>query len=141
MDVNTGEIVLLSEWTVKNSKQLASLEQEFNYLSKLKHRNLVHYLSIESEQQSNGKILIYILKEYVNGPNCSFFINENFTVSLQFIRCVARGVLTALDYLHRNNVVHKDIRENCVYVTEKGNFFIFFVQKLANAFLLLRAKA
>ncbi|RZC35247.1 Pkinase, RWD and/or tRNA-synt His domain containing protein [Asbolus verrucosus] len=120
MDVKTGEIVLLSEWVLKNSKQLASLEQEFNYLAKLRHPNLAHYLNFKYDQQPDGKVVVYFLKEFVNGPNCAFFMNENFTVSIQSIKYISRGVLTALDYLHRNNVVHKDIRETCVYITEKG---------------------
>ena len=120
MDVRTGEIVLLSEWTITNSKHLASLEQEFNYLTKLRHQNLIHYLNFKCENVCDGKIVVYILKEFINGPNCLFFMNENFSVNIQFVKYVAKGVLTALDYLHRNNVVHKDIRESCVYITEKG---------------------
>lgn len=129
MDIKTGEIVLLSEWTIKNTKYLSSLEQEFNYLTKLKHHNLAHYLNFKYETNPDGTVVVHILKEYVNGPNCSFFLNENFNVSVQFIKYVSKGVLTALDYLHRNNVVHKDIRESCVYISEKGEY-IFFCLKI-----------
>ncbi|XP_044265056.1 eIF-2-alpha kinase GCN2 [Tribolium madens] len=120
MDVKTGEIVLLSEWVLNNRRHLSSLEQEFNYLTKLKHPNLAHYLNFKCESSTDGAVVVYILKEYVSGPNCAFFMNENLNVSIQFIKYVAKGVLTALDYLHRNNVVHKDIRESCVYISEKG---------------------
>jgi serine/threonine protein kinase len=122
MDVKTGEIVLLTKWTLKNSKQLCSLEQEFNQVTRFSHPNLAHYLNFKCDQQSD-KTVLYVLKEFVNGPSCSSFINENFSVSIEFVRYVAKGVLTALDYLHRNNVVHKDIRESCVYINDKGMLY------------------
>lgn len=126
IDVQTGEILLLSEWIVESTKQLANIEQEYNYLSKFKHPNLVHFLNLKCEHQSNGNVIVYIIKEFINGPNCTYFINENFNLSIQFIKYISKGVLTALDYLHRNNVVHKDIRDGCVYINQKGKLYTLF---------------
>ena len=36
------------------------------------------------------------------------------------LRYLAIGLLTALSYLHENNVVHKDLRDSSVYITSKG---------------------
>lgn len=36
------------------------------------------------------------------------------------LRYIAIGVLNALEFLHRNNVVHKDLKDSCVYIDNKG---------------------
>lgn len=45
---------------------------------------------------------------------------------MELLKHIIRGVLAALDYLHRNNVVHKEIDDSCVYLNHKG------VVKVAN---------
>lgn len=36
------------------------------------------------------------------------------------LRHFASGLLEAVDFLHRNNVVHKDVRETSVFVDRAG---------------------
>lgn len=36
------------------------------------------------------------------------------------LRHFASGVLSALQYLHHNNVVHKDLRDTCVHIDSAG---------------------
>lgn len=76
IDKKTGETLLLSEWVIhpKNNtelnqvlRQLSSIEQELNYLTKLKHYNLSHYLCLKYEQFPDGKVTVHILKEFING--------------------------------------------------------------------------
>lgn len=43
---------------------------------------------------------------------------------------LAKAVLNALDYIHRNNAVHKDLKDTCVFINEKGRFFIFGILSL-----------
>lgn len=39
---------------------------------------------------------------------------------MELLKHIIRGVLSALDYLHRNNVVHKEISDTCVFLNHKG---------------------
>lgn len=80
VDVTTGELLAVTEWTLKCTmtnestqeaidiqhamKQVAGLEQELNHLYKLHHPNLVHYLNIKY-LQNNNNLVIYILQEFV----------------------------------------------------------------------------
>lgn len=53
--------------------------------------------------------------------NCyDLFITENIPVDIDLLRHIATGVLSALDYLHRNNVVHKEFSNSCIYVCHGG---------------------
>ncbi|XP_011337588.1 eIF-2-alpha kinase GCN2 isoform X2 [Ooceraea biroi] len=135
VDVTTGELLAVTEWTLKCTmanesteeaidiqhamKQIASLEQELNHLYKLHHPNLVHYLNIKY-LQNNNNLVIYILQEFVVGTTCSFFLMENIPVDIDLLRHLATGVLEALRYLHENNVVHKDLRDTSVYIDQTG---------------------
>lgn len=74
IDTDTGELVEVAEWTLlkKNSengqllKNVSSIEQELNYLIKLKHVNLAQYLGFKHEVV-DGKSMVYVLKELVLG--------------------------------------------------------------------------
>lgn len=75
IDKDTGELVVINEWNVeiKNEgeaatiqKQINSIEQELNYLNKLKHQNLARYYSLKHEVNDNS-VIVSLLREYVYG--------------------------------------------------------------------------
>ncbi|XP_056630081.1 eIF-2-alpha kinase GCN2 [Diorhabda sublineata] len=126
IDTESGIFVIISEWNfqIKNrndlQRQLGSLEQEINYLMKLNHPNLSQYYGIKYEF-NDETATVYLLKEFVFGTNCyALFISRNFRVDIDYLKYIAREILLALDCLHRNNVVHKDIKDSCVYINESG---------------------
>lgn len=41
-------------------------------------------------------------------------------MDVELLKHIVRGVLAALDYLHRNNVVHKEIKDTCVFLNHRG---------------------
>ncbi|XP_076664601.1 eukaryotic translation initiation factor 2 alpha kinase Gcn2 isoform X3 [Andrena cerasifolii] len=131
VDMATGELFAISEWTLKvhnrfddNSiqqitKQIGSLEQEVNHLNKLHHPNLVHYVNMKYLHDGDD-MLIYVLQEFVIGTSCCFFLLNNIPVDIDLLRYLATGILSALKYLHENNVVHKDLRDTSIYIDCTG---------------------
>ncbi|KAJ8980157.1 hypothetical protein NQ317_014652, partial [Molorchus minor] len=127
IDTDTGELVIVTEWNInlKNKtdlpyvqRQISSIEQELNYLTKLRHINLASYYNLK-HQTTEDNVTVYLLKEFIYGSNClSLFLSQNIKVDIEFLKHIARGVLMALDYLHRNNVVHKEIKHSCVYLSD-----------------------
>lgn len=76
LDVETGDAVLITEWTIESKnidinqfqKQMCSLEQEMNYLVKLKHVNLVPYLNMRHEHvEEEANFVVHTLQEFVFG--------------------------------------------------------------------------
>ncbi|XP_046402509.1 eIF-2-alpha kinase GCN2 [Ischnura elegans] len=100
-------------------KQITSIEQELNFLQKLSHPNLVHYINMKYIQEKDC-LVILILEEFVIGTNLALYLTENLSVDTDILRHCAIGVLNALDYLHHNNVVHKDLRDTSVYIDRSG---------------------
>lgn len=77
IDRESGELLAIIEWIINVEsendffyvkKQVLNLEQEFNYLVKLKHKNLLHYLNIKSDfLNADNKIVVQILQEFLLG--------------------------------------------------------------------------
>lgn len=95
---------------------------------KLKHPNLTHYLGLKHEEfKEENKTSVYLTREFTFGLSCSsLFLYENISSEIDLLRHISNGVLSALDFLHRNNVVHKDVTDSCIYLSKKGTV------KLAN---------
>ncbi|XP_063976876.1 eIF-2-alpha kinase GCN2 isoform X2 [Diachasmimorpha longicaudata] len=140
VDMVTGELLAITEWSLKcgstgnpetndtnneatdlqhSMKQIASIEQELNHLHRLQHINLVRYLNMKY-QQSKDNIVIYILEEFVVGTTCTFFLSENIPVAVDILRHIASGVLSALEFLHNNNIVHRDLRDSSIHIDRCG---------------------
>ncbi|CAH1982227.1 unnamed protein product [Acanthoscelides obtectus] len=132
IDTESGDLVIVDEWNIPvgnkdftyMQRQISSIEQEMNYLTRLRHRNLVKYYNIK--YYFEGDVLkVFALREFVYGSNCSsLFLSPNVKVDLDQLKYIAKGTLIALDYLHRNNVVHKDIRDSCIYLSDSGHIKI-----------------
>jgi serine/threonine protein kinase len=45
---------------------------------------------------------------------------ENIPVDTDMLRYLAMGILSALQYLHENNVVHKDLRDSSIHIDRTG---------------------
>ncbi|XP_065219312.1 serine/threonine-protein kinase polo-like [Planococcus citri] len=96
-------------------KQLDSI-QEFKILSKLSHKNIVNFVKcIETPRN------FCLITEYY--PNKSMFelIQRRGKLTIYEVRFFCKQLLSALKYLHDNNVVHRDIKPQNMLLDEKMN--------------------
>ena len=110
-----SKIYVLKQFTQNQDQQ--KLIQEFQILNKLNHPNIIRYFKSFNE---NGKV--YFVKEYVDNGSLSNLseaynsiekpIEENTLWNI-FMQCAA-----GLDYLHRNNIVHKNLKANNILMNE-----------------------
>lgn len=114
------------------------------YLLKLKHPNLGLYYGVKYDMDENfvtvnllrefihGKFLMlehYLIVNYsdILGSNCnSLVFSHNNKPDLDLLKHISRELLTALEYLHRNNVVHREIDGQFVYLSDTGNIRLIF---------------
>lgn len=116
-DSATGELVCVVQWTLKTDYHVATIEQELQTLTRLKHANLVHYIGSLYIPETH---VFYILQEFVKGCPLSSFIAQGIPVDLALLRNYTVGILQALHYLHCNSVVHKDLKESSIFVDNSG---------------------
>jgi len=109
--------------------------REIAILKKLSHLNVIKLYEIMYDDEG-GKI--YLVMEFCGkGPilkydefTGEFSINENFTndkkkkfyYSEEELRDIIRGIVSGLDYLHHNNIVHRDIKpDNLLFDSNHHN--------------------
>src|SRR5512134_204317 len=85
-------------------------------VARLAHANIVKvYRCIEA----NGTA--YLLMPWYQGEALHKLIGRGGTFSEEEALALARPLLDALEYLHRQGVVHQDIKPANIYITEDGN--------------------
>lgn len=101
-------------------KQFGTIEQELLSLQKLEpHPNVIKYESL-LYQSSGGCLSLFVLEEFVQGSNLSFYLSENLGLELDMLRHVVSGILEALAFMHKHNFVHRDLRDTSVFVENSG---------------------
>ena len=85
------------------------LKRELEILHKMKHPNIVG-IKNHLENQKNH----YIVLEYCNGPNLEQYIklfqtNNHHPLNELYIQKIIRQIAPALEYMHSNNIIHRDI--------------------------------
>lgn len=95
--------------------KFTQIEKEMSSLLRLNDPNLVHYLGFNLSKKADI-IEMHVLQEHVQGTNLKFYIEQNISIHENLLRHIAHGILNALSYLHQNNVVHRDLRDSCVFM-------------------------
>ena len=103
------------------------MNQELERLKNLKHQNVIKYIKWFKENEN-----IYIIKEFIDNGEVSNILDayktmgqliEENTLWNIFMQC-----MSGLDYLHKNNVVHKNISSNNILMTESKEIKIDDIQ-------------
>ncbi|TNN87218.1 eIF-2-alpha kinase GCN2 [Liparis tanakae] len=95
-------------------------ENEFNSLLRLDHPNLVRYMAMSSTEKDDC-LVVNLLVEHVAGINLTHSLKANTPVPLDKLCRYTAQLLAALDYLHSNSVVHKQLGASSVLLDSEGN--------------------
>ncbi|TRY83546.1 hypothetical protein DNTS_016256 [Danionella cerebrum] len=135
----SGEFVVVYEWILhwnktlgkfltsqeqekidRCKKQIHGAESELNSLLKLSHPNLVHYQAL-SVTEHDGYLVVDLLSEHIPGSSLSHVLSSGAPVPLDQLRHYTQQLVSALDYLHSNSVVHKNLRASSVLLDAHGD--------------------
>eukprot|EP01064_Diplonema_japonicum_P029368 TRINITY_DN4730_c0_g1_i1.p1 TRINITY_DN4730_c0_g1~~TRINITY_DN4730_c0_g1_i1.p1 ORF type:complete len:692 (+),score=143.09 TRINITY_DN4730_c0_g1_i1:64-2139(+) len=95
--------------------KLTDLQHEIKVMKALKHDNIVQYLCTERVGST-----INIFMEFVPGGSIAALLAEFGSLSEMTVTNYTRQILNALEYLHANNVIHRDVKGANVLLTVGG---------------------
>lgn len=117
-----GEIVAVKEIELKKcnlrilESKLSSFEREINILSKLNHKNIVKYIGAVKTKDN----CLQIILEYCIGGSIAKIVEQYKSLNESLIRKFTKQILEGLEYLHYNNIIHRDIKGGNILVDRNG---------------------
>ncbi|XP_076930452.1 mitogen-activated protein kinase kinase kinase ANP1-like [Bidens hawaiensis] len=123
MNLDSGELLAVKQVSIaantafneKTQVHIRELEEEVKLLKNLSHPNIVRYLGTVREEET-----LNILLEFVPGGSISSLLGNFGPFPEAVIRMYTKQLLLGLDYLHKNGIMHRDIKGANILVDNKG---------------------
>jgi serine/threonine protein kinase len=96
---------------IKNGVLDLKFDNEIRIMKGLRHPNIVQYIDFHDHEQ-----WVYIIMEYLPHGELSRYMQEKGPIPEEEARIITRQVLHALDYLHRRNITHRDIKPDNILI-------------------------
>ncbi|PKI74070.1 hypothetical protein CRG98_005548 [Punica granatum] len=123
MNLDSGELLAVKQVLIaansaskeKAQAHIRELEEEVKLLKNLSHPNIVRYLGTVREEET-----LNILLEFVPGGSISSLLGKFGAFPEAVIRNYTKQLLVGLEYLHKNGIMHRDIKGANILVDNKG---------------------
>ncbi|KAL7619521.1 mitogen-activated protein kinase kinase kinase [Parahypoxylon ruwenzoriense] len=125
MNATTGEFLAVKEVEVnpkaaagdknKMKELLKALDQEIDTMQNLDHVNIVQYLGCERKETS-----ISIFLEYISGGSIGSCLRKHGKFEEPVVSSLTRQTLSGLAYLHREGILHRDLKADNILLDVDG---------------------
>ncbi|KAK6838123.1 MAP kinase kinase kinase mkh1 [Apiospora arundinis] len=125
MNATTGEFLAVKEVEVnpkaaagdknKMKELVAALDQEIDTMQYLDHVNIVQYLGCERKETS-----ISIFLEYISGGSIGSCLRKHGKFEEPVVSSLTRQALSGLAYLHREGILHRDLKADNILLDLDG---------------------
>lgn len=125
MNATTGEFLAVKEVEVnpkaaagdknKMKELVAALDQEIDTMQHLDHVNIVQYLGCERKESS-----ISIFLEYIPGGSIGSCLRKHGKFEESVVASLTRQTLSGLAYLHREGILHRDLKADNILLDVDG---------------------
>ncbi|AEO67970.1 c6f2e4e8-d534-49ef-86a0-52194e6ff9da [Thermothielavioides terrestris] len=125
MNATTGEFLAVKEVEVnpkaaqgdkkKMQELVAALDQEIDTMQHLDHVNIVQYLGCERKETS-----ISIFLEYISGGSIGSCLRKHGKFEEPVVSSLTRQTLSGLAYLHREGILHRDLKADNILLDLDG---------------------
>ncbi|XP_038153262.1 cyclin-dependent kinase 12 isoform X2 [Cyprinodon tularosa] len=126
-DKDTGELVALKKVRLDNEKEGFPITaiREIKILRQLKHRSVVNMKEIVTDKQDaldfkKDKGAFYLVFEYMDHDLMGLLESGLVQFSQEHIRSFMRQLMEGLDYCHKNNFLHRDIKCSNILLNNRG---------------------
>ena len=99
----------------KMKEMVSALDQEIDTMQHLEHPNIVQYLGCERKEYS-----ISIFLEYISGGSVGSCLRKHGKFEESLVSSLTRQTLEGLAYLHREGVLHRDLKADNILLDVDG---------------------
>lgn len=144
MNATTGDFLAVKQVEVNKhasngdsdllKDMIAALNQEIETMQHLDHINIVQYLGCERKEMS-----ISIFLEYIPGGSIGSCLRKHGKFDEPIVRSLTRQTLSGLEYLHREGILHRDLKADNILLDKTGTCKIsdFGISKKSGECLVL----
>lgn len=125
MNATTGDFLAVKQVEVNKhasngdsellKEMIAALNQEIETMQHLDHINIVQYLGCERKEMS-----ISIFLEYIPGGSIGSCLRKHGKFDEPIVRSLTRQTLSGLEYLHREGILHRDLKADNILLDRTG---------------------
>jgi Serine/threonine protein kinase len=109
-------VKILRNLSEDNSDALLRFQREARVIAKLRHPNIVQVHDFDTVDSDP-----YLVMEYIEGPSLSKYLNtlhkKNGRLEYPQVIRLMNAIASALQYAHKNGVVHRDIKPGNILLT------------------------
>lgn len=109
LDSISRKIVIIKRLPIERNGS----RKEINLLFALRHPNIVKYINAIEDQK-----YMFLIMEFCENKLTSTPMEND--PSERYLRCVGRQILSGLNYLHSNHIVHRDVKPDNILTNGAG---------------------
>lgn len=102
---------------IDKSHEVENLLAEIQLMRGLSHKHIVEYLGTYVDSK---ECYLYIFQEWVPGGSVAHLLKKFGPFSTSVVRNYTHQILLGLQYLHANNIIHRDIKGGNILVDDNG---------------------
>ncbi|GAN01301.1 hypothetical protein MAM1_0006c00734 [Mucor ambiguus] len=119
---------MIKEKVKEETRELRTI-REAHIMMLLRHPHIVQLRNLVAVGP-----YFYILMDYVNGGQLLHYIVKRQKLTEQHARQFSRQIVSALDYMHRNSIVHRDLKIENILIDKAGRNIKIIDFGLSNLF-------
>ena len=112
-------IKLISPSFLDGAEAIERFKREARTAASLSHPGVIPIYGV----RETGRALFFVMK-YVHGRTLASILRGAGPLPVTLVRAVLTSVANALDYAHRNGVVHRDIKPGNIMVDTEGHVMV-----------------